>query len=270
MAPQREWFEKDYYKVLGVVGEGRRQGDHPGLPEAGPGEPPRRQPGRRRGRGALQGDLGRLRRGRRRREAQGVRRGPRRWAHGRRLGGPGGPRWLRRARRLHVQHGRHGRRPRRPPRRPVRRRRRAAGGRPRATGPQRGADLEAELHLAFTDAVAGLTTTLHLVSDAVCHLPRHRRRARHRAHDLPATARGRGVVDDNQGFFATSAPVPRLRRARACSSRPVPELSRARASSAGPARSRSASPPASPTASASGSRAAATPAATAARPATCS
>lgn len=44
-----------------------------------------------------------------------------------------------------------------------------APGRSRATGPQRGSDLEAELHLDFTDAVAGLSTSLHLVSDAVCH-----------------------------------------------------------------------------------------------------
>ena len=38
--------------------------------------PPRRQPGQRRRRGALQGGLGRLRRARRRGQAQGVRRGP--------------------------------------------------------------------------------------------------------------------------------------------------------------------------------------------------
>ena len=76
MAPQREWFEKDYYKVLGVAETASRQGHHQGVPEAGPAVPPRRQPGRPDGRGPLQGDLGRLRRARRRGAAQGVRRGP--------------------------------------------------------------------------------------------------------------------------------------------------------------------------------------------------
>ena len=66
MAPQREWFEKDYYQVLGVPDDGHGQGDQERVPEAVAPVPPRRQRGRRRGRGALQGGLGRLRRGRRR------------------------------------------------------------------------------------------------------------------------------------------------------------------------------------------------------------
>ena len=56
--------------------DGVAEGDHQGVPQAGAPAPPRRQPRRRRGRGALQGGLGRLRRGRRRGQAQGVRRGP--------------------------------------------------------------------------------------------------------------------------------------------------------------------------------------------------
>src|SRR5689334_22131203 len=43
------------------------------------------------------------------------------------------------------------------------------GGRPGAgVGPQRGADVTAQLVLDFDDAVRGLTTTLHLTSDAQC------------------------------------------------------------------------------------------------------
>ncbi len=42
------------------------------------------------------------------------------------------------------------------------------GGPSRGPGPQRGADLETELHLSFDDAVHGLETTLHLTSDAAC------------------------------------------------------------------------------------------------------
>ena len=77
MAPQREWFEKDYYEVLGVAVVGDREGHPKRVPEAREGVPPRREPRRRRGRGALQGGVGGARRARRRREAQGVRRGPR-------------------------------------------------------------------------------------------------------------------------------------------------------------------------------------------------
>ena len=35
-------------------------------------------------------------------------------------------------------------------------------------GPQRGADVTAQLTLDFEDAVRGITTTLHLTSDAQC------------------------------------------------------------------------------------------------------
>ena len=45
MAPQREWFEKDYYKVLGVSVDGDRQGDHAGLPQARQAVPPDANPG---------------------------------------------------------------------------------------------------------------------------------------------------------------------------------------------------------------------------------
>ena len=41
------------------------------------------------------------------------------------------------------------------------------GGR-RATGPQRGHDLETELHLSFADAVHGVTSTVRFRADAVC------------------------------------------------------------------------------------------------------
>src|SRR5690606_34987464 len=46
--------------------------------------------------------------------------------------------------------------------------RRRAGGARRGTGPHRGQDLETDLHLSFEDAVHGVTTTVHLTSEAVC------------------------------------------------------------------------------------------------------
>ncbi|HET6665013.1 MAG TPA: molecular chaperone DnaJ [Acidimicrobiales bacterium] len=76
------------------------------------------------------------------------------------------------------------------------------------TGPHRGQDLETELHLAFEDAVHGLTTTVHLTSEAACSTC-HGTGARPGTN--PRTCpmcEGRGVVDDNQGFFSLSAPCP--------------------------------------------------------------
>src|SRR2546423_1324398 len=39
---------------------------------------------------------------------------------------------------------------------------------PTTAGPRRGEDLEAELHLSFMDAVNGITTTVNVTSDATC------------------------------------------------------------------------------------------------------
>jgi molecular chaperone DnaJ len=85
--------------------------------------------------------------------------------------------------------------------------RRGGGGRQsRGPGPQRGADLEAELHLPFREAVSGVTTTLHLTSDAACSTC-------HGSGARPGTmptecpiCHGRGVLDDNQGMFSFSTP----------------------------------------------------------------
>ena len=85
---------------------------------------------------------------------------------------------------------------------------RSRGGRSRGTGPQRGGDLEAEIHLGFTDAVAGLTTTLNLVSDAVCHVCAGLGAEPGTVPTTCPVCSGRGVVDDDQGFFATSRPCP--------------------------------------------------------------
>jgi molecular chaperone DnaJ len=72
--------------------------------------------------------------------------------------------------------------------------------------PQRGADLEAELTLDFEDAIRGMTTTLYLTSDAVCSTCSG---SGAKPGTTPRTCRvcnGRGVVDDNQGLFSFSSP----------------------------------------------------------------
>lgn len=82
------------------------------------------------------------------------------------------------------------------------------GGRGRPTGPQRGADLEAELHLGFTDAVAGLSTSLHLVSDAVCQTCTGSGAEPGTTPVRCSACGGRGAIDDDQGMFAMSRPCP--------------------------------------------------------------
>src|SRR5262245_48409548 len=84
----------------------------------------------------------------------------------------------------------------------------AASGPGRGTGPHRGQDLEAELHLDFDDAVRGLTTTIHLTSEATCSTCFG---SGARPGTSPTTCpecKGRGVLDDNQGFFSFSQPCP--------------------------------------------------------------
>ena len=57
MAPQREWFEKDYYAVLGVPQGATEKEIARAVQEAREAVPPRREPGEQGRRGALQGDL---------------------------------------------------------------------------------------------------------------------------------------------------------------------------------------------------------------------
>jgi molecular chaperone DnaJ len=87
------------------------------------------------------------------------------------------------------------------------RRRGGFGGRAGAgVGPQRGADVTAQLTLDFEDAVRGLTTTLHLTSDAQCSTC-HGSGAKPGTHpERCPVCGGRGVVDDNQGMFSFSTP----------------------------------------------------------------
>lgn len=82
------------------------------------------------------------------------------------------------------------------------------GGGPRRSGagPRRGTDVRAALDVDFEDAVYGMTTTLHLVTDVQCTTC-------HGSGARPGTSpvvcpncHGRGVVDDNQGMFSFSSP----------------------------------------------------------------
>ena len=83
------------------------------------------------------------------------------------------------------------------------RRRGGAGG---GVGPQRGADIEASLTLEFADAAHGISTVLYLTADAQCSECHGSGARPGTSPKTCATCAGRGVVDDNQGFFSFSSP----------------------------------------------------------------
>jgi molecular chaperone DnaJ len=81
-----------------------------------------------------------------------------------------------------------------------------ASGGPRAA--QRGDDLETELHLSFLDATHGVTTSVHLTSDAGCRTCGGTGAAPGTTPVVCATCQGSGAVSDNQGMFGFSQPCP--------------------------------------------------------------
>ena len=83
---------------------------------------------------------------------------------------------------------------------------RGRGGSTAGVGPQRGADIEAHLSVDFEDAVFGMETSLHLTSDAQCSSCSGSGAKPGTAPKVCPNCGGRGVVDDNQGFFAMSSP----------------------------------------------------------------
>jgi molecular chaperone DnaJ len=78
-----------------------------------------------------------------------------------------------------------------------------------AAGPRRGDDLETELHLSFLDAVSGATTTVNLTSEAACHTCNGSGAAPGTSPVVCTQCHGRGVIDENQGPFSFSRACPR-------------------------------------------------------------
>jgi molecular chaperone DnaJ len=75
-------------------------------------------------------------------------------------------------------------------------------------GAQRGSDVETELHLSFEDAVQGVTTSVHLTTDVRCHTC-------HGSGSAPGTqpatcprCGGSGTLQDDQGLFSLSQICP--------------------------------------------------------------
>jgi molecular chaperone DnaJ len=75
-------------------------------------------------------------------------------------------------------------------------------------GPRRGGDLETVLHLDFVDAVRGVTTAVHLTSDAPCGTC-HGTGARPGTTPVACSrCGGSGFLHENQGSFSFASPCP--------------------------------------------------------------
>ena len=87
----------------------------------------------------------------------------------------------------------------------------AFGRRKPTGGPKKGNDLEAELHLSFAEAVAGFETSVNLTSDVACGMCSGSGAAPGTSPVICGTCGSRGVIDDNQGMFGFSRPCPACR-----------------------------------------------------------
>ena len=195
MAAQREWFEKDYYKILGVADDASakditkayRKLARDSHPDTHPGDDAAEERFKEVSSGYdVLGDESK------RKEYDEVRRlGPGAAGFGP-AGGPGGFNFNVSGDGLGDILGQmFGR---------------AGGRRGGGVGPQRGADVEALLTLSFLDAARGLTTSLHLTADAPCSTCNGTGAKPGTQPKVCSQCGGRGVVDDNQGFFAFSSP----------------------------------------------------------------
>ncbi len=84
------------------------------------------------------------------------------------------------------------------------------GGRTRPTqrGPQRGADMEAQLHLSFQDAVHGVTTSVNVPQEVRCSNCRGSGAAPGTSTHACPRCGGTGSLNDNQGLFSLSTVCP--------------------------------------------------------------
>jgi molecular chaperone DnaJ len=82
------------------------------------------------------------------------------------------------------------------------------GRRQRAGGPRRGADVEAELHLSFEDAVRGITATVNVAGEARCETCGGSGAAPGTSPVVCPRCRGKGFLDEPQGLFSLSRVCP--------------------------------------------------------------
>jgi molecular chaperone DnaJ len=190
MAAQREWFEKDYYKVLGVVPTATdkeitrayRKLAKEHHPDANPGSEERFK--------EISAAYDVLGDAEKRKEYDEVRK------HGPVPGGFGAPgggtfRMEDMGDLSDLFGGLFG------------------GGRTRTQrGPQRGADMEAQLHLSFQDAVHGVTTSVNVPQEVRCSNCRGSGAAPGTSTHTCPRCGGTGSLNDNQGLFSLSTVCP--------------------------------------------------------------
>jgi len=193
MAPAREWFEKDYYKILGVpetatdkeIQRAYRKLARQYHPDANPGHEERFK--------EISAAYDVLGDPAKRKEYDEVRRlGP----LGGAMGGGGGTAadghtTTFRAEDLGDLIGSLFNRGRREP-----------------SGPRRGADLEAEVTVSFEDAARGAEVQIPVTGDAACSVCGGTGAAPGTVPKTCARCNGTGTVSDNQGFFSFSQPCP--------------------------------------------------------------
>lgn len=207
MAAQREWFDKDYYAVLGVdahasakdIKSAYRKLSRQYHPDANPGDATAEE--RFKDISAAYDVVGDEAK---RKEYDEVRRmGPIGGFGG--PGGPGGPGGFSFDGNVDLGDllgglfNRGGRR---------------RGGGPGASqgvAPQRGPDLESDLQLSFEGAASGVETSLNLTSDVSCSTCDGTGAKPGTTPKVCPVCAGRGVVDDNQGFFSFSSPCQHCR-----------------------------------------------------------
>ena len=195
MAPQREWFEKDYYKILGVTDQatdkeitrGYRKLAKQYHPDANPGSEDRFK--------EISAAYDVLGDPAKRKEYDEVRRlGPLSNPFAGAGGSGGGFNTTFSTDDLtDLLGGIFGRGTR-------------SGRSSSAPGPRRGEDLETELHLSFLDAVNGVTATVNVTSDVACSMCGGTGAAPGTSPVICSTCGGRGVINDNQGLFSFSQP----------------------------------------------------------------
>jgi molecular chaperone DnaJ len=200
VAPQREWFEKDYYKTLGVSSTATAKEITSAYRKLAKKHHPDTNPGQEETFKEISAAYDVLGDADRRKEYDEVRAmGPAAGGFGGGFpggfGGPGGGGTYR------VEDmgdlgdlfgGLFGRG-------------RRGGG---TTGPQRGADLETELHLSFEDAVNGVTTSVNLTSDVRCHTCGGTGAAPGTQPVTCPRCGGSGTLQDDQGLFSLSQICP--------------------------------------------------------------
>ncbi len=203
MAPQREWFEKDYYKVLGVpqsatdteIRRAYRKLAKQNHPDANPGKEERFK--------EISAAYDVLSDETKRKEYDEVRRlGPMAAGGGgfpgaAGAGQPGGNPFNVRTENLGDLFGDL-----------FGRVTGNASGRTAAPTGRRGGDIESELHLPFLDALNGVTTVVNVTSEAACSTCHGSGAAPGTSPVVCSRCGGRGVTAENQGLFSFSRACP--------------------------------------------------------------